>query len=275
MFAACAMFASLTSCAGPKYLKKRDLSTVVAGSPVTKTKVLKKPSLVSRITKGKHKGGLLYVYEWDKPKDSIINQMYSYVVVRDDKVEAIYEDPPDKFARDAGAYRTAWAQSEALREHYRSVNAQTARQIAIGVAAGLAGAGAAMAAAGNSYSAPYYPSTPSFSGSRSFIQPAAFAPQTLPSYAVSQPMAFPATSSRPQRAYATLPGTGFRDYSKVGPTGVVEGDRVYATMPGTSFRDYSKVGPTGVVKGDKVYATMPGTSFRDYGRVGPTGVVRD
>jgi hypothetical protein len=80
----------------------------------------------------------MYVYEWDKPDDNIVNRMYTYVVVRDGLVAAVFEDPADKYEKDAKAAAYAFLDSEGERKissiSNRHATAGALRSLAEGVA---------------------------------------------------------------------------------------------------------------------------------------------
>ena len=97
-------------------MKKRDLSAVRVGDAVAGTKALRKPTYILPVARGRYAGSQMFVYEWDKPGDEINNRMYSYVVVRDGRVAKIFEDPPDKYEKDALAAAYAHMDSEGERK---------------------------------------------------------------------------------------------------------------------------------------------------------------
>ena len=125
-------------CAGPKTLKKRDLSSVQVGEVAALSKKLSKPTYILPVTKGRYRGAQMYVYEWDKPDDNIVNRMYTYVVVRDGLVAAVFEDPADKYEKDAKAAAYAFLDSEGERKmssiSNRHATAGALRSLAEGVA---------------------------------------------------------------------------------------------------------------------------------------------
>ena len=138
----------LPGCAGPALLKKRDLSSVPTGAAAVGTKELRKPTYILPVAKGRYKGSQMYVYEWDKPGDEIINRMYTYVVVRDGRVAAIFEDPPDKYEKDALAAAYAFMDSEGERKLNGAAQRQTASGALRSLAEGVAIAGSFIPVAG-------------------------------------------------------------------------------------------------------------------------------
>jgi hypothetical protein len=125
-------------CAGPKTLKKRDLSSVQPGQVAALSKKLSKPTYILPVTKGPYKGSQMYVYEWDKPGDNIVNRMYTYVVISNGLVTAVFEDPADKYEKDAKAAAYAFLDSEGERKmssiSNRHATAGALRSLAEGVA---------------------------------------------------------------------------------------------------------------------------------------------
>ena len=138
----------VAGCSGPALLKKRDFSSVQPGAPVAGTKVLRKPSYILPVAKGRYKGAQMHVYEWDKPGDDIINRMYTYVVVRDGRVAGIFEDPPDKYEKDALAASYAFMDSEGERKLRGTSHRQNASGALRSLAEGIAIAGSFIPVAG-------------------------------------------------------------------------------------------------------------------------------
>ena len=139
---------SLGGCASPRILKKRDLSSVQIGQPVAAQKVLRKPTYILPVAKGRDKGAQMYVYEWDKPGDEINNRMYTYVVVRDGRVVRIFEDPSDKYEKDALAASYAFMDSEGERQLKGAADRRTATGALRSLAEGVALAGSFIPVAG-------------------------------------------------------------------------------------------------------------------------------
>lgn len=186
----------LCGCAGTRTLKKRDLSSVQVGDAVTSSKVLRKPTYILPVAKGRDKGAQLYVYEWDKPGDEINNRMYTYVVVREGRVARIFEDPADKYEKDALAASYAFMDSEGERKLKSDAGRRTAtgalRTLAEGVA--IAGsfipvAGPAIAMAGQAAGLTTQAVTANQSEESSVFQPM----PARPAYLTTVP---PETSSR-------------------------------------------------------------------------------
>ena len=146
-FFLCATFA-VTGCAGPKTFKKRDLSSVQVGETAALSKKLSKPTYIVPVTKGRYQGAQMYVYEWDLPDDNIVNRMYTYVVVRDGLVAAVFEDPADKYEKDAKAAAYAFLDSEGERKLSGLSNRQTTAGALRGLAQGVAMAGSFIPVAG-------------------------------------------------------------------------------------------------------------------------------
>ena len=146
IFAALLFF--LGGCAGTRILKKRDLSSVQVGVAVTSSKVLRKPTYILPVAKGRDKGAQLYVYEWDKPGDEINNRMYTYVVVREGRVARIFEDPADKYEKDALAASYAFMDSEGERKLKSDADRRTATGALRTLAEGVAIAGSFIPVAG-------------------------------------------------------------------------------------------------------------------------------
>lgn len=140
--------AAMAGCAGPKTLKKRDLSSVRSGEAAALSKRLGKPTYILPVTKGPYKGSRMYVYEWDKPGDEIINRMYTYVVVRDGLVAAVFEDPADKYEKDAKAAAYAFLDSEGERKLHSVSNRDTTTGALRTLAQGVAMAGSFIPVAG-------------------------------------------------------------------------------------------------------------------------------
>jgi len=138
----------LPGCAGPTLLKKRDLSSVQAGTAAVGTKELRKPTYILPVAKGRYKGAQMYVYEWDKPGDEIVNRMYTYVVVREGLVAEIFEDPPDKYEKDALAAAYAFMDSEGERKMNGAAQRRTASGALRSLAEGVAIAGSFIPVAG-------------------------------------------------------------------------------------------------------------------------------
>lgn len=138
----------LCGCAGTRTLKKRDLSSVQVGDAVTSSKVLRKPTYLLPVAKGRDKGAQMYVYEWDKPGDEINNRMYTYVVVREGRVARIFEDPPDKYEKDALAASYAFMDSEGERKLKSAAHRRTATGALRSLAEGVAIAGSFIPVAG-------------------------------------------------------------------------------------------------------------------------------
>ena len=138
----------LAGCAGPKTLKKRDLSSVQAGEVAALSKTLRKPTYILPVTKGRYQGAQMYVYEWDKPDDNIVNRMYTYVVVRDGLVAAVFEDPADKYEKDAKAAAYAFLDSEGERKLSGVSNRHTTAGALRSLAQGVAMAGSFIPVAG-------------------------------------------------------------------------------------------------------------------------------
>jgi hypothetical protein len=139
---------SLSGCASPRILKKRDVSSVQVGQPVAAQKVLRKPTYIFPVAKGRDRGAQMYVYEWDKPGDEINNRMYTYVVVRDGRVVRIFEDPPDKYEKDALAASYAFMDSEGERQLKSATDRRTATGALRSLAEGVALAGSFIPVAG-------------------------------------------------------------------------------------------------------------------------------
>jgi hypothetical protein len=135
-------------CAGPKTLRKRDFSSVQVGDALASTKQLRKPTYILPVTKGRYEGAQMLVYEWDKPDDEIINRMYTYVVVRDGRVAMIFEDPADKYEKDARAAAYAFLDSEGEREMRKAANRHSTTGVLRGLAEGVAMAGSFIPVAG-------------------------------------------------------------------------------------------------------------------------------
>ena len=129
----------LSSCAGPKYFKKRDFSSLKIGDKFSKTKQLRNPTRIVKINKGTHSGSNVFIYEWDLPKDNIINRMYTYIYVKDDMITAIYEDPEDKYIKNKELEKIALNESAAEINYFRQVRAENARRFAMAMAAGMQG----------------------------------------------------------------------------------------------------------------------------------------
>lgn len=138
----------LCGCAGTRTLKKRNLSSVQVGQPVAAHKVLRKPTYVLPVAKGRDKGARMHVYEWDKPGDEINNRMYTYVVVRDGRVVRIFEDPPDKYEKDSLAASYAFMDSEGERQLKGVADRRTATGALRSLAEGVALAGSFIPVAG-------------------------------------------------------------------------------------------------------------------------------
>ena len=135
-------------CAGPKTLRKRDLSSVQVGDAVVTSKPLRKPTYILPVTRGRDKGSQMLVYEWDKPDDEIINRMYTYVVVRDGRVTGIFEDPADKYDKDARAAAYAFLDSEGERKLQNLSNRHSTTGALRSLAEGIAIAGSFIPVAG-------------------------------------------------------------------------------------------------------------------------------
>ena len=135
-------------CAGPKTLRKRDLSSVQVGEVAALSKKLSKPTYILPVTKGRYRGAQMYVYEWDKPDDNIVNRMYTYVVVRDGLVAAVFEDPVDKYEKDAKAAAYAFLDSEGERKLSTISNRHTTTGALRSLAEGVAMAGSFIPVAG-------------------------------------------------------------------------------------------------------------------------------
>lgn len=138
----------LCGCAGTHILKKRDLSSVQVGEPVAAQKVLCKPTYILPVAKGRDKGAQMYVYEWDKAGDEINNRMYTYVVVREGRVVRIFEDPSDKYEKDALAASYAFMDSEGERQLKGAADRHTATGALRSLAEGVALAGSFIPVAG-------------------------------------------------------------------------------------------------------------------------------
>ena len=143
----CASLAA-AGCAGPKTLKKRDLSSVQVGEVAALSKKLGKPTYILPVTKGRYQGAQMYVYEWDKPGDNIVNRMYTYVVVSDGLVAAVFEDPADKYEKDAKAAAYAFLDSEGERKLSGISNQRTTAGALRNLAQGVAMAGSFIPVAG-------------------------------------------------------------------------------------------------------------------------------
>lgn len=143
-----ALLLSLPGCASPRILKKRDFSSVQVGGAVATQKVLRKPTYILPVAKGRDKGARMHVYEWDKPGDEINNRMYTYVVVRDGRVVRIFEDPPDKYEKDALAASYAFMDSEGERQLKGAADRRTATGALRSLAEGVALAGSFIPVAG-------------------------------------------------------------------------------------------------------------------------------
>ena len=135
-------------CAAPKTLRKRDLSAVQVGDAVAASKPLRKPTYILPVTQGRYKGAQMLVYEWDKPDDAIVNRMYTYVVVRDGRVAKIFEDPADKYDKDARAAAYAFLDSEGERKLQNLSNRHTTTGALRSLAEGIAIAGSFIPVAG-------------------------------------------------------------------------------------------------------------------------------
>lgn len=135
-------------CAGPKLLKKRDFSSVQRGEVAALSKKLGKPTYILPVTKGPYQGSQMYVYEWDKPGDNIVNRMYTYVVIDNGVVEAIFEDPSDKYEKDAKAAAYAFLDSEGERKLSGISNQRTTASALQSLAQGVAMAGSFIPVAG-------------------------------------------------------------------------------------------------------------------------------
>lgn len=146
IFATFSLF--LCGCAGMPILKKRDFSSVQVGDAVTSSKTLRKPTYILPVAKGRDKGAQMYVYEWDKPGDEINNRMYTYVVVREGRVARIFEDPPDKYEKDALAASYAFMDSEGEKKLKSAADRRTATGALRTLAEGVAIAGSFIPVAG-------------------------------------------------------------------------------------------------------------------------------
>lgn len=135
-------------CAGPKTLRKRDFSAVQVGDAVATSKPLRKPTYILPVTQGRHEGAQMLVYEWDKPDDEIVNRMYTYVVVRDGRVTKIFEDPADKYEKDARAAAYAFLDSEGERKLRNLSNRYSMTGALRSLAEGVAIAGSFIPVAG-------------------------------------------------------------------------------------------------------------------------------
>lgn len=140
--------AAAVGCAGPKTLKKRDLSSVQPGEVAALSKKLSKPTYILPVTKGPYRGSQMYVYEWDKPGDNIVNRMYTYVVITDGVVTAVFEDPDDKYEKDAKAAAYAFLDSEGERKLSSIANRHTTTGALRSLAEGVAMAGSFIPVAG-------------------------------------------------------------------------------------------------------------------------------
>lgn len=156
------MFVVLASCASPKLYKRPNMQDVHIGT--SQRDVLKKtgaPKGFSYIKSGPRKNTQVWIYEWDKKGDPIINQMFTYIYFSNSKVIAIEEDPQDKFERNPALRNQAIAISNQQKEYYRQLNSARFRAGAAAFAAGMAAAGQGMTAATaqqRSYTTSYYPS---------------------------------------------------------------------------------------------------------------------
>jgi hypothetical protein len=139
---------AMAGCAGPKTLKKRDFTSVRSGEAAALSKKLRQPTYILPVTRGSYKGSQMYVYEWDKPGDNIINRMYTYVVVRDGLVAAVFEDPADKYEKDAKAAAYAFLDSEGERKLSGVSNQRTTAGALRSLAQGVAMAGSFIPVAG-------------------------------------------------------------------------------------------------------------------------------
>lgn len=129
-------------------MKKRDLSAVRTGDVAALSKPLRKPTYILPVTKGRYEGAQMYVYEWDKPDDEIVNRMYTYVVIKDGRVEAVFEDPADKYEKDAKAAAYAFLDSEGERKLSSISNRHTTTGALRSLAEGVAMAGSFIPVAG-------------------------------------------------------------------------------------------------------------------------------
>ena len=129
----------LSSCAGPKYFKKRNFSYLKIGDKYSKTKELRNPTRIEKVKHGIHSGANVFVYEWDLPKDNIINRMFTYVYVKNDTVTAIYEDPVDKYIKNKNLQQIAINESAAELNYFNQVRAENTRRFAMAMASGMQG----------------------------------------------------------------------------------------------------------------------------------------
>jgi hypothetical protein len=133
------LFINCSGCAGPKYLKKRNFSNLNIGDRYSATKELHTPNHIEKILSGKNSGTNVFIYEWDLPKDDIINRMYTYIYVKNDIVTGIYEDPADKYIKNQTLAQAALRDSDAELNYYRQIRAENARRFAMAMAAGMQG----------------------------------------------------------------------------------------------------------------------------------------
>jgi hypothetical protein len=120
----------LTSCAAPKVLKVPNMKNVGLGSS--------EDALIAS-------AGSLFVYEWDKKGDSILNQMFTYVYLKNGAVIAIEQDPIDKFERDPNLKNNAIARTNEIKSYYRQLNSARLQTAASNFATGMAMAQGGMA----------------------------------------------------------------------------------------------------------------------------------
>lgn len=161
----------LPSCASPKVLKLPNLQNVHIGAHgETVIASAGNPHEIHNIKDGPRKKFTLWVYEWDKKGDGILNQMFTYIYLKDGRVTDIQQDPLDKFERDEELINRAIARTNEIKSYYRELNSAKFRAGATNFAAGVAAGSQAMASAQYAqYSAPVMlvnPSTPIVSSNR-------------------------------------------------------------------------------------------------------------
>ena len=136
----------LASCASPKVLKLPNMQNVQIGSH--RDLVVASagyPHEVESINDGPRKSSILWIYEWDKKGDDILNQMFTYVYLKNGRVTAIQQDPLDKFERDTALRNGAIARTNEIKSYYRQLNSAKFRAGADNFVAGMAAGSQALA----------------------------------------------------------------------------------------------------------------------------------
>jgi len=252
----------LSGCARNEYgiplKKKPDLSAVQPGTPISKVRGLKKPIKKEALTQGELKGAEAWLFEWNLPNDEVNNRMFTSVVVKDGVVLGWHEETPDKWTKNPELYKAA--RLDTALENLAAAQARAAyTRMALGA---LASQNASRAA----YDPMQYVNTSTF-----LYKPQPYTPIPFGGFGGGQ-----AAGATPTRVYAARPNSGgLRDYNRMQPVGVVDGDKVYAVRPNSlGLRDYSRMQPIGVVDDGKVYSVRPNSGgLRDYSKMQPVGVV--